>query len=174
MKLNELKPAPGARKAKKRVGRGPGGTDKTSGRGHKGQRSRSGSSLAVTGSYKSEGGQTPLIRRLPKRGFNHVGQEFHLVNVSDLEKFVVGEAVTAESLVAKRLIKKVKHPIKLLARGDVKVAVNVTVHAASEAAIEKVKAAGGSVTVLGYKRPSSQDADSADTSSRGGSKAEVA
>lgn len=156
MKLNELKPAPGARKAKKRVGRGPGGTDKTSGRGHKGQRSRSGSSLAATGSYKSEGGQTPLIRRLPKRGFNHVGQEFHLVNVSDLEKFTAGEAVTAESLVAKRLIKKVKHPIKLLARGDVNVAVNVTVHAASEAAVEKVKAAGGSVTVLGYQKASSQ------------------
>lgn len=173
MKLNELKPAPGARKAKKRVGRGPGGTDKTSGRGHKGQRSRSGSSLAATGSYKSEGGQTPLIRRLPKRGFNHVGQEFHLVNVSDLEKFDAGSAVTSESLVAKRLIKKVKHPIKLLARGEVKVALNVTVHAASEAAIEKVKAAGGSVTVLGYKRPSSQT-DAADSSSRGGSKAEVA
>ena len=153
MKLNELRPASGARKRKKRVGRGPGGTDKTSGRGHKGQRSRSGSSLAPTGSYKSEGGQTPLIRRLPKRGFrNPNSQEFHIVNLEDLERFVAGEAVTAESLVAKRLIKKVKHPIKLLARGDVTVAVNVTVHAASEAAVEKVKAAGGSVTVLGYKK----------------------
>ena len=157
MKLNELRPNAGARKRKKRVGRGPGGTDKTSGRGHKGQRSRSGSSLAVTGSYKSEGGQTPMIRRLPKRGFRNADkQEFHLVNLADLERFDAGETVTAESLVAKRLIKKVKHPIKLLARGDVKVAVNVTVHAASEAAVEKVKAAGGSVTVLGYKKTSSQ------------------
>ena len=152
MKLNELKPAPGSRHRKKRVGRGPGGTDKTSGRGHKGQASRSGSSLAPTGSYKSEGGQTPMIRRLPKRGFrNPDHQEFHLVNLSDLENFA--GPVNAESLVEKRLIKKVKLPIKLLARGEAKGALDITVHAASAAAIEKVKAAGGNVTVLGYKKP---------------------
>jgi large subunit ribosomal protein L15 len=148
MKLNDLKPNPGARKHKKRVGRGPGGTDKTAGRGHKGQASRSGSSLASSGSYKSEGGQTPMIRRLPKRGFNNpMKTQFHLVNLSDLANFASGAAVNAETLVEKRLIKKVKYPIKLLARGAVSVALNITVDAASEAAVEAVKAAGGNVTI---------------------------
>ncbi len=153
MKLNELKPAPGSRKRKKRVGRGPGGTDKTAGRGHKGQASRSGSSLKPTGSYKSEGGQTPMLRRLPKRGFrnpNH--QEFHLVNLSDLENVHVGGNVDLETIVEKGFVRKVKLPVKLLGRGEVKVAVHVTVHAASAAAVEKVQAAGGTVTVLGYKK----------------------
>jgi large subunit ribosomal protein L15 len=152
MKLNDLKPNPGARKQKKRVGRGPGGTDKTAGRGHKGQASRSGSSLASSGAYKSEGGQTPMIRRLPKRGFNNpMKQEFHLVNLSDLANFGAGATVGATELEGARLIKKVKHPIKLLARGEVSVALNITVHAASQAAIAAVQAAGGSVTVLGVK-----------------------
>jgi large subunit ribosomal protein L15 len=159
MKLNELKPNPGARKAKKRVGRGPGGTDKTAGRGHKGQASRSGSSLASSGAYKSEGGQTPMIRRLPKRGFNNpMKQEFHLVNLSDLGKFAAGSTVGADELQTARLIKRVKHPIKLLARGEVSVALNITVHAASAAAIAAVQAAGGSVTVLGLKRQQSPEA----------------
>jgi large subunit ribosomal protein L15 len=148
MKLNELKPNPGARHRKKRVGRGPGGTDKTAGRGHKGQQSRSGSSLASSGSYKAEGGQVPMIRRLPKRGFNNPNkQQFHIVNLSDLTAFAAGSIVNAESLVEKRLIKKVQHPIKLLARGEVNVALTVSVDNASAAAIEKVKGAGGSVTV---------------------------
>jgi large subunit ribosomal protein L15 len=148
MKLNELKPNPGARKRKKRVGRGPGGTDKTAGRGHKGQQSRSGSSLASSGSYKAEGGQTPMIRRLPKRGFNNPNkQQFHVVNLSDLEAFAAGATVNAASLVEKRLIKKAKFPIKLLARGEVKVALTVAVDAASAAAIEKIQGAGGSITV---------------------------
>jgi large subunit ribosomal protein L15 len=149
VKLNEISPAPGSRKRKKRVGRGPGGTDKTSGRGHKGQQSRSGSSSAPGGSYKSEGGQTPLIRRLPKRGFNHVGQEFHLVNISDLARFEAGASVDAEALVRSGLIKKVRYPIKLLGRGDVAGAYNVTVDAASASAVEKIQAAGGTVTVTG-------------------------
>ena len=149
MKLNELRPARGARKAKKRVGRGPGGTDKTSGRGHKGQSSRSGSSNPISGSYKSEGGQTPLIRRLPKRGFNHIGEQFHVVNVSDLnDRFTAGATVDAESLVSSRLVKKVRYPIKLLGRGEISVALNVTVDAASASAVEKIRAAGGSITVL--------------------------
>lgn len=149
MKLNDLRPAPGARHRKKRVGRGPGGTDKTSGRGHKGQQSRSGSSNAVNGSYKSEGGQTPMLRRLPKRGFNHVGEQFHVLNVSDLaDRFEAGATVNAETLVASRLLKKVRYPIKLLGGGDVAVALNVTVDAASASAVEKIKGAGGSITVL--------------------------
>lgn len=148
MKLNELKPNPGARHRKKRVGRGPGGTDKTAGRGHKGQQSRSGSSLPSSGSYKAEGGQTPMIRRLPKRGFTNPNkQEFHIVNLSDLNVFDAGSVVNAESLVAKRLIKKIHHPIKLLARGEVGVALTISVDNASQAAIEKVKSAGGSITV---------------------------
>ncbi|MFN3267334.1 MAG: 50S ribosomal protein L15 [Deinococcales bacterium] len=149
MKLNELKPNPGARHRKKRVGRGPGGTDKTAGRGHKGQQSRSGSSLASSGSYKAEGGQVPMIRRLPKRGFNNPNkQQFHIINLSDLDGFAAGSVVNAESLMARRLIKKVQHPIKLLARGEVAVALTISVDNASAAAIEKVKSAGGSVTVF--------------------------
>jgi large subunit ribosomal protein L15 len=148
MKLNELKPNPGARHRKKRVGRGPGGTDKTAGRGHKGQQSRSGSSLPSSGSYKAEGGQTPMIRRLPKRGFNNPNkQQFHIINLSELNVFSAGEAVNGESLVAKRLIKKVHHPIKLLAFGDLNVALHIAVDNASAAAIAKVKSAGGSITV---------------------------
>ncbi len=148
MKLNELKPNPGARHRKKRVGRGPGGTDKTAGRGHKGQQSRSGSSLPSSGSYKAEGGQTPMIRRLPKRGFNNPNkQQFHIVNLSDLNVFSAGSVVNAASLVEKRLIKKVHYPIKLLARGEVSVSLTVNVDNASQAAIEKVKSAGGSITV---------------------------
>jgi large subunit ribosomal protein L15 len=159
MKLNDLKPNPGARKQKKRVGRGPGGTDKTAGRGHKGQASRSGSSLASSGAYKSEGGQTPMIRRLPKRGFNNpMKTQFHLVNLSDLGQFEAGSSVDASSFETARLIKKVKFPVKLLARGEVKVALNITVHAASEAAIAAVQAAGGSVTVLGMTRLSTEAA----------------
>lgn len=149
MKLNEISPNAGSRKRKKRVGRGPGGTDKTAGRGHKGQQSRSGSSNPASGSYKSEGGQTPLIRRLPKRGFNHVGQEFHLVNLADLVRLEVGSTVDAEALVRAGLIKKVRFPIKLLGRGDVTGAYTVSVDAASQSAIEKIKAAGGSVNVPG-------------------------
>lgn len=152
MKINELAPAPGAKSRRKRVGRGPGGTDKTSGRGHKGQQSRSG---AGKGRF-FEGGRSTLISRLPKRGFNHVGQEFHLVNLADLERFEAGSRVDGAALVASRLIKKERHPIKLLGRGDLSVALDVTVHAASEAAIEKVRAAGGSVTLLGVGRQAAE------------------
>jgi large subunit ribosomal protein L15 len=148
MKLNELKPNPGARHRKKRVGRGPGGTDKTAGRGHKGQQSRSGSSLPSSGSYKAEGGQTPMIRRLPKRGFNNPNkQQFHIVNLSDLSIFGANEVVNGETLVAKRLIKKIHHPIKLLAFGELSTALTIVVDNASATAIEKVKSAGGSITV---------------------------
>lgn len=149
MKLNDLAPHPGATKTKKRVGRGPGGTDKTSGRGHKGYGSRSGSSSANNGSYKSAGGQVPMIRRLPKRGFNHVGQEFHLVNLDDLAVFEGGEAVDGQALVTRRIIKKERYPIKLLGRGDVLVALNVSVDAASASAVAKIQAAGGTITLLG-------------------------
>jgi large subunit ribosomal protein L15 len=148
MKLNDLAPNPGARHRKKRVGRGPGGTDKTAGRGHKGQQSRSGSSLAVTMSYKSAGGQVPLLRRLPKRGFRNANHEqFHLVNTSDLARFAADSVVNAEALVAVGLIKKLRHRIKLLGRGEVTGSYSVVVDVASSAAIAKVEAAGGSVTV---------------------------
>ncbi len=153
MKLNELKPAPGSRKRKKRVGRGPGGTDKTAGRGHKGQASRSGSSLGATGSYKAAGGQVPMIRRLPKRGFNHVGQKFHEINLAQLEeRYQNGETVDAASLTETRLIKKVRYPIKLLGQGELKKSLKVSVHAASASAQEKVKGAGGTLALLGVTR----------------------
>lgn len=157
MKLNELAPAFGAKKAKKRVGRGPGGTDKTSGRGHKGQQSRSGSSNPAGGSYKSEGGQTPLIRKLPKRGFNHVGQEFHIINLDDLlARFEAGATVNDETLVQSGLLRKVRYPVKLLGRGNAPERLTVTLHSASQAAIEKVKAAGGTITVAGVEPTGSE------------------
>ena len=94
-----------------------------------------------------------MIRRLPKRGFNNpMKTQFHLVNLSDLARFEAGSSVAAEQLEASRLIKKVKYPIKLLGRGVVEIAVHITVHAASEAAIAAVQAAGGTVTVLGMTR----------------------
>jgi large subunit ribosomal protein L15 len=148
MKLNQLAPNPGARKRKKRVGRGPGGTDKTAGRGHKGQQSRSGSSMAITMSYKSAGGQVPLLRRLPKRGFRNPNHQFfHLVNIADLERFEAGSVVNGKSLIEKGIIKKISLPIKLLGRGEVTAAYTIEVDVASGAAIAKVEAAGGSVSL---------------------------
>ncbi len=154
MKLNELAPALGSRKRKKRIGRGPGGTDKTSGRGHKGQQSRSGSSLASSGSYKSQGGQTPFVRRLPKRGFHHAGQEFHIVNVSDLAGFASGEVVTGD-----RLIKKLRYPVKLLGRGEIQIPLQLVVEAASKAAVAKIEQAGGSVLIKEAKPKSTTRSD---------------
>jgi large subunit ribosomal protein L15 len=143
MDLSNLKPAKGAKQKRKRVGRGPGsGNGKTAGRGHKGAQSRSGYS------YKRgfEGGQMPLHRRLPKRGFNNTDfrTEYSVVNLDQLEAaFDAGAAVTAESLRDAGLVRSKKTRIKVLGRGEVTKALNVQAHKFSGKAAEKLAAAGG-------------------------------
>jgi len=146
MRLNELKPADGAKHAKKRVGRGMGsGLGKTAGRGHKGQKSRSGGFHKVG----FEGGQMPLHMRLPKlRGFtNPFRVEFQTVNVDKLASlFPEGGTVTIDDLVAKGAV-RANQPVKVLGNGSIDVKVDVTVTAASASAKQKIEAAGGSVSV---------------------------
>jgi len=144
MKLHELKPAPGSKRPKKRVGRGPGsGTGKTAGRGHKGQRSRSGYSQRLG----FEGGQMPLIRRVPKRGFTNIFRTEHaVVNVGRLAD--VGDEVTPELLVTKGLVRP-GLPVKVLGEGEVTKAIVVTAHRFSKSAREKIEAAGGRCEELG-------------------------
>lgn len=146
MKLNEL--VKGARKAPKRLGRGAGsGLGKTSGRGHKGQKARSG------GYHKIgfEGGQMPLHRRLPKRGFTSRSHtEYALLNVRDLSHAAIsGEAViNPEILIKSRVVRHLKDGVKILGVGDISRPVEVHVHAASESAKKKIEAAGGKVIIL--------------------------
>lgn len=147
MKLNELKPAPGAVKKGRRSGRGPGsGLGKTAGRGTKGQKSRSGAKLKPW----FEGGQMPLQRRVPKRGFyNPFSKHFAIVNVGQLEaKFEAGATVDEAALVKAGLVKKVIDGIKLLGEGELKTSLTIQVSKASKSAIEKVESAGGKVEVI--------------------------
>jgi large subunit ribosomal protein L15 len=142
MSLNNLKPAAGSKFNRKRVGRGPGsGNGKTAGRGNKGAQSRSGYS------YKRgfEGGQMPLHRRVPKRGFNNIFRiEYEVVNLDQLEeRFETGATVTPEALRAAGLVNSRKTPVKVLARGEVTKALTVQVHKFSGKAAEKIAAAGG-------------------------------
>jgi large subunit ribosomal protein L15 len=138
MKLHELSPAKGSRHAKKRVGRGPGsGTGKTSGRGHNGQRSRSGFSRRAG----FEGGQMPLVRRVPKRGFTNIfRREYTIVNLSGLSEFE-GE-VTPEILLEKGMVRK-GMPIKILGQGEISKPLTVVAHKFSASARAKIEAAGG-------------------------------
>ncbi|MEP9398377.1 50S ribosomal protein L15 [Mesorhizobium sp. KR2-14] len=150
MKLNELRDNEGATHAKKRVGRGIGsGSGKTGGRGVKGQKSRSG--VSING---FEGGQMPLYRRLPKRGFNNIfAKDFVEVSVGriqtaiDAKKLDAGETVTAEALVKAGVIRRVKDGVRLLSDGDLTAKVSFDIAGASKAAVEKVEKAGGSVKV---------------------------
>ncbi len=147
MKLHELSPAEGSKKAIKRIGRGPAsGQGKTAGKGQKGAKSRSGYSRRPG----FEGGQMPLQRRLPKRGFNNIfATEYAIVNVADLnDRFEAGAVVDAESLVASGLIKKTLDGVKVLGRGEITKALTVKVAAVSETAKAKIEAAGGTVEVL--------------------------
>lgn len=143
MKLNDLKPTPGSRRDRKRVGRGPGGTDKTAGRGHKGQKARSG---AGKGQF-FEGGRSTLISRLPKRGFSRVGVVFELVNLNSLDRFEANAVVDRAALEAAGLVRKGDRPVKLLARGEVTQALTLHVDAASAKAVQAVEAAGGRVVL---------------------------
>lgn len=144
MKLHELSPAKGSTHSKKRVGRGPGsGTGKTAGRGHNGQRSRSGFSRRIG----FEGGQMPLIRRVPKRGFTNIfRKEYAVVNIADLAGFE-GE-VNPEVLVDNGKVRR-NMPVKVLGDGELTVALQVKAHKFSRSAREKIEAAGGSCEELG-------------------------
>ena len=143
MKLNELRPAAGSTKNRKRVGRGPGsGLGKTSGRGHKGQKSRSGS----TSLKGFEGGQMPLQRRLPKFGFTNIFKKrYSIVKVGDLSIFEPDSVVDFAALAEAGLVDKVLDGVKVLADGELKVALTLKVDKVSKAAKDKVVAAGGKV-----------------------------
>jgi large subunit ribosomal protein L15 len=144
MKLHDLSPARGSKSKKKRVGRGPGsGLGKTAGRGEKGQKSRSGYSRRPG----FEGGQMPLVRRVPKRGFTNIFRvEYAVVNVGDLAELPAGE-VTPESLAAAGLVRRGK-PLKILGGGELGRALQVRAHAFSGSARAKIEAAGGACEEL--------------------------
>lgn len=150
--LHDLSPSSGSHRAHKRKGRGPGsGNGKTAGRGQKGQKARSGGSVHP----RFEGGQQPLIRRIPKRGFKNINRvEYQVVNVRDLER--VDGDVTPESLRAAGLVRSLRRPVKVLGVGEVSGKISVSAHGFSASARSKIEAAGGSVTVLGAD--SSEDA----------------
>ncbi|OEU52579.1 MAG: 50S ribosomal protein L15 [Desulfobacterales bacterium C00003060] len=143
MQLNELSPPRGARKAVKRLGRGPGsGHGKTAGRGHKGQKSRSGGNIR----RGYEGGQMPLQRRLPKRGFTNIfRKEFTIVNIRDLGRFERGSVVDKAALAAADLLKGKSDGVKLLGQGTIDYPLSVKVDRCSNSARAKVEAVGGSV-----------------------------
>ena len=146
MKLHELAPAEGSRKAKKRVGRGVGsGLGKTAGRGTKGQKSRSGGGTRPG----FEGGQMPIHRRLPKRGFTNIfKKKIAVINVSDLERFESGSIVDEVALVQKGLVKGKRDGIKLLGKGDVAIPLTIKVNSVSAGARKKIEDAGGTVEVI--------------------------
>jgi large subunit ribosomal protein L15 len=143
--LHDLSPVPGSHRDRKRVGRGPGsGTGKTAGRGEKGQKARSGGSIPAG----FEGGQMPLHRRIPKRGFhNFTRVEYQVVNVGDLVG-LEGE-VSPEALREAGRIGSLRKPVKILGSGEVETALTVRAHAFSASARQKIEAAGGTATVLG-------------------------
>jgi large subunit ribosomal protein L15 len=147
MKIQDLTPAPGSTKKPKRVGRGMGsGHGKTATKGHKGQKARSGGTKGPS----FEGGQTPLQRRLPKRGFKNYPfkVEYAVLNLNDLDKLAGVDVITPEILIEKKLIKNPKFGIKILGGGSISRPVTVEAHAFSESAIEKIKAAGGKAEVI--------------------------
>jgi large subunit ribosomal protein L15 len=146
LKLNNIKAPGGANRSTKRRGRGPAsGTGKTGGRGHKGQRARSGGGVSPW----FEGGQMPLNRRLPKRGFTNIFKKsYQLVNLDQLEaRFDGGATIDAQALAQAGVIKRNDRPVKLLGRGELSKSLTVEVDHASKAAIKAVEAAGGSVTI---------------------------
>ena len=145
MKLNELSPAPGSVKKSFRVGRGNGsGAGKTAGKGHKGQKARSGAPRPGF-----EGGQLPLYMRLPKRGFTNINsKEIVAINVDKLEKFEDGDVVTVAALQEKGIIKNPKDGVKILGNGELTKKLTVKVHAFSEGAKTKIEALGGTCEVI--------------------------
>ncbi len=146
--LHRLSPVPGSRKARKRVGRGPGsGLGKTAGRGHNGQKSRSGGTVPAW----FEGGQMPLQRRIPKRGFKSRGRvEYAVINVGDLNRLDT-DRITLTALVQAGVAAGGRKPVKVLGTGEAERAMHVEAHAFSASARRKIEAAGGTVTVSGAR-----------------------
>ena len=146
MRLSELQPSPGSKHKKKRVGRGPGsGWGKTAGRGHKGQNSRAGGPKGPG----FEGGQMPLTRRIPKRGFTNIfRQAWAIVNLRDLQRFAADSVVDQDVLKEAGLVGVKTQRIKLLAQGEITVPLTIKVQAVSAQARERIEAAGGRVEVL--------------------------
>ena len=147
LSLNNLSPTKGSTHKKKRVGRGPGsGLGKTAGRGHKGQKSRSGYSSKIG----FEGGQMPLQRRLPKRGFTNIFKKKWIeVSLAKLEEsFNAGDEITPEVLHEKGLIKKAKHDLVILGTGDMSKALKISAHRFTKTAKDKIEKAGGSITEI--------------------------
>jgi len=146
MKLNDLSPAEGSRKSRKRVGRGPGsGHGKTSCKGHKGQKARSGASIGAG----FEGGQMPLQRRLPKRGFtNHFKKIYDLININDLNVCEPNSVINLDKLKELGFYKGAKDGIKLLGNGELAHPVEIQVNKASKEAIKKIEAAGGKIELI--------------------------
>jgi large subunit ribosomal protein L15 len=144
--LNELRPVEGARKSRKRLGRGPGsGTGKTAGKGSKGQLARSGGAPRPG----FEGGQLPFFQRIPKRGFKNVNRkEYAVINLSDLNQFKDGDVVTPEVLIQYRLVNKIRSGIKVLANGTLEKKLTVKANLFSKAAQEAIEKAGGTVEVI--------------------------
>lgn len=161
MRLNELRDNPGATRPRKRVGRGIGsGKGKTGGRGVKGQKSRSG--VAIKG---FEGGQMPIYRRLPKRGFNNIfALKFNEVNLERLQaaidagKIKAGDTVTEQSLVEAGVIRRAKDGIRILGKGELKAKLTIEAAGASKSAIEAVEKAGGKISISAPKAKSQEDA----------------
>ena len=146
MKLHDLSPAAGSTKARKRIGRGPAsGQGKTAGKGHKGQLARAGRGMRAG----FEGGQMPLQRRVPKRGFNNIFRtEYAIVNISALDTFNDGDTVTVEALVEKGIVKKTLDGVKILGNGEISKKLTVQVNAFSDSAKSKIEAAGGKAEVI--------------------------
>jgi large subunit ribosomal protein L15 len=141
--LGQLKPPRGAKKGPKRIGRGPGsGHGKTAGKGHKGQKARSGAPIRPG----FEGGQMPLQRRLPKRGFRNIFKKrYALVHIRDLNRFSAGGVVDVEALRKAGLVKKASDAVKIVGDGELTIALTVRAHAVTEAARKKIEAASGKV-----------------------------
>ena len=146
MKLHELSPAPGSVRDVKRIGRGHGsGNGKTAGKGHKGQKARAGRGIRAG----FEGGQMPLHRRIPKRGFNNIfATPYTTINVAILNRFEDGAVVNAEALLNAGIIKKAPHGVKVLGNGKIEKSLTVQVAAFSESAKAKIEAAGGKAEVI--------------------------
>jgi large subunit ribosomal protein L15 len=146
MKLHELAPAPGSKKVRTRVGRGLGsGLGKTSGKGHKGQNSRAGGGVRPG----FEGGQMPLYRRLPKRGFyNKFGKDYAEVNISDLNRFEEGAVVDPVALIESGILKNVRDGVRILGNGELTKSLTVIANGFTKSAEEKIQAAGGKVEVV--------------------------
>ncbi len=146
MKLHELAPAAGSVSEVKRKGRGPGsGNGKTAGKGHKGQNARSGGGVRIG----FEGGQMPITRRLPKRGFNNIfAKKYAIVNIASLNAFDDGAVIGAEELLAKKIIRKPEDGLRVLGSGELTKKLTVKANAFSETAKAKIEAAGGKVEVV--------------------------